>query len=136
MKLSRDRKGLSKNLPRHQIHIDLSDEEKAEKLPKHPLAKVIASAGLLFFIIVSKYCDGLPLYRLENILKHYGGEISRTSITILVIKLALQLQPLIKLILYCPEKNRKTLCRRARHNVTHLDRKISTTTTTQQTVTK
>ena len=91
------RKGLSKSLPRHQIHIDLSDEEKVEaidtfysvvkeeldiepakarvieylqekavfveqgarqikaaKLPKHPLPKVIASVGLLSFIIVFK----------------------------------------------------------------------------------
>ncbi|MCK5894750.1 MAG: transposase [Endozoicomonadaceae bacterium] len=53
---------------------------KAAKLPTHPLPKIIASVELLSFIIVSKYCDGLPLYRLENILKRYGREISRTSI--------------------------------------------------------
>ncbi|MCK5893918.1 MAG: hypothetical protein KAG53_05810 [Endozoicomonadaceae bacterium] len=90
--IKRGRKGLSKNLPRHQIHIDLSDEEKAgaidtfysvvkeeldiepakarvieylqekaifvekgtrqikrEKLPKHPLAKVLDCSSLLSF---------------------------------------------------------------------------------------
>jgi len=135
------RKGLSKSLPRHQVHIDLSDEEKAgaldtfytvvkeeldiepakarvieylqEKavfvdgdkrsiksatLPKHPLGKCIASASLLAFVIVSKYCDGLPLYRLENILKRYGGEITRTSMANWVIRLSLQIQPLINLM--------------------------------------
>jgi len=135
------RKGLSKTLPRHQVHINLSEEEKAgavdtfysvvkeeldiepakarvieylqekavfiedgqrqikaAEMPKHPLPKVIASIGLLAFIVVSKYADGLPLYRLESILKRYGGEISRTSMANWVIKLALQLQPLINLM--------------------------------------
>lgn len=71
---------------------------KAAELPKHPLPKTIASVGLLAYVIVSKYCDGLPLYRLENIIKRYGGEISRTSMANWVIKLALQLQPLINLM--------------------------------------
>ncbi|WP_218943635.1 IS66 family transposase [Exilibacterium tricleocarpae] len=135
------RKGLSKNLPRDQVHINLSEEEKAgaidtfftlvkeeldiepakarvieylqEKavfveqgsrqvkaaaLPKHPLPKIVASIGLLAFVVVSKYADGLPLYRLEKILQRYGGEISRTSMANWVIKLALQLQPLINLM--------------------------------------
>ncbi len=135
------RKGLSKSLPRHQVHLNLSDAEKAgaidtfysvvkeeldiepakarvveylqEKavfadaegrhikaaaLPKHPLPKVIASVGLLAYVIVSKYADGLPLHRLETILKRYGGDISRTSMANWVIKLSLQLQPLINLL--------------------------------------
>lgn len=135
------RKGLSKSLPRHQVHLDLSDEEKvgaidtfytvvkeeldiepakarvieylqekavfaegdkrsikAATLPRHPLGKCIASASLLAFVIVSKYCDGLPLYRLENILKRYGGEITRTSMANWVIRLSLQVQPLINLM--------------------------------------
>lgn len=135
------RKGLSKSLPRHQVHLNLSDEEKAgaidtfysvvkeeldiepakarvieylqEKavfveqnerrinaatLPRHPLPKVVASVGLLAYVIVSKYADGLPLHRLETILKRYGGDISRTSLANWVIKLSLQLQPLINLM--------------------------------------
>ena len=71
---------------------------KSATLPKHPLPKVIASVGLLAFVLVSKYCDGLPLYRLESILKRYGGDVSRTSMASWVIKLALQLQPLINLM--------------------------------------
>ena len=136
----RGRKGLSKNIPRHQVHINLSEEEKAgavdtfysfskeeldivpakvrvieylqEKavfvdegtrhikaatLPKHPLNKCIASISLLAYIIVSKYCDGLPLYGLEAILKRYGGDITRTSMANWAIRLAVELQPLINL---------------------------------------
>lgn len=140
-KKKKGRKGLSKDLPRHQIHLNLSEEEKAgaidtfytvvkeeldivpakarvieylqEKavfierkqryiktapLPKHPLNKCIASVSLLAFVIVSKYADGLPLYRLEGILKRYGGDITRTSMANWVIRLSVQLQPLINLI--------------------------------------
>ena len=71
---------------------------KAAELPRHPLGKSIASISLLAFIIVSKYCDGLPLYRLEKILKRYGGDITRTSMANWVIRLSLQLQPLINLM--------------------------------------
>jgi len=140
-KKSGGRKGLSKSLPREQLHINLTDEEKAgaidtfytlvkeeldiqpakvrviehlqEKavfaeegqrsiksaaLPKHPLFKCIASVGLLAYIIVAKYCDALPLYRLEKILARYGGEISRTSMASWMIRLSVQLQPLVNLM--------------------------------------
>lgn len=71
---------------------------KAAALPKHPLGKTIASVGLLAYIIISKFCDGLPLYRLESILKRYGGDISRTSMANWVIKLSLEFQPLLNLL--------------------------------------
>lgn len=135
------RKGLSKSIPRHQVHLNLTEEEKAgavntfytvvkeeldivpakvrvieylqEKavfveegtrqikaatLHKHPLNKCIASISLLVYVIISKYCDGLPLYGLEAILKRHGGEITRTSMANWVIRLALELQPLINLM--------------------------------------
>jgi transposase len=143
----RGRKGLSKSLPRHQVHINLSEEEKAgavdtfytvvkeelditpakarvieylqekavfidtdvdtntqssrrlveAKRPKHPLNKCIASISLLAYIVISKYCDGLSLYGLENIIKRYGGDITRTSMANWMIRLALELQPLVNL---------------------------------------
>ena len=135
------RRPLSKNLPRLQVHLDLSEEEKAgaidtfytlvkeeldiipaqvrvleylqEKavfaeagqrrvvaatLPRHPIPKSMASVGLLAFVIVAKYMDGLPLYRLEGILKRYGGEVTRTTLANWLIRLSLQLQPLINLM--------------------------------------
>jgi len=137
----RGRKGLSENIPREQIYIDLSDDEKSgaidtfyskvreeldiipakvrvleylqEKavfiedgkrhikaaiLPKHPIAKTMASIGLLAHIIVSKYMDGLPLYRQEGILKRFGGDVTRTSMANWIIRLALQCQPLVHIL--------------------------------------
>ena len=66
--------------------------------PKHPLAGSIGSIGLLAYIIVAKYCDGLPLYRLENILQRYGGSITRTTMANWMMRLSDELQPLINLM--------------------------------------
>ena len=71
---------------------------KAATLPQHPIAKSMASIGLLAYIIIAKYADGLPLYRLESILKRYGGEVTRTSMANWIIRLARQCQPLIHLL--------------------------------------
>ncbi|MDH3993566.1 MAG: IS66 family transposase [Gammaproteobacteria bacterium] len=71
---------------------------KAARMPRHPIPKSLASVGLLAFVIVSKYQDGLPLYRLEGILKRYGGEVSRTTLANWMIRLSVQLQPLINLM--------------------------------------
>ena len=68
------------------------------KRPVHPLGKSIASIGLLAYVIVSKYADALPLYRLENILKRYGGSISRTTMANWIIRLDSILMPLINLL--------------------------------------
>jgi len=135
------RKPFSDKLPREQIFLDLSEEEKAgaietfyskvkeeldiipakvrileymqEKaifveqeqrqiktaaLPRHPLGKAMGSISLMCFVIISKYADGLPLYRLENILSRYGGDISRATLANWVIALAKQLQPLMNLM--------------------------------------
>jgi transposase len=68
------------------------------KRPVHPLGKSIASVALLAYVIVSKYADALPLYRLENILKRYGGSISRTTMANWIIRLNTVLMPLINLL--------------------------------------
>ncbi len=139
------RKPFADNLPREQIFIRLSDEEKAgavttfftkvkeeldiipaqvrvletmqEKavflelvqdemkrrivaaaLPKHPVPGAMGSIELMAYVLICKYCDGLPLYRLENILARYGGDLSRATLANWVIALARPLQPLINLI--------------------------------------
>ena len=69
----------------------------ATKAP-HPLGKAIASVSLLVYIIISKYADGLPLYRLEGILKRYGGDITRTTMANWLIRLSMQLQPVVNLL--------------------------------------
>jgi len=146
-KLKTGRKPFAKHLPREQIFIRLSDEEKigavstfftkvkeeldiipaqvrileylqekavflepaedqietqrriiAATLPKHPVPGARGSVELICFILICKYADGLPLYRLENILARYGGELSRATLANWMIRLARPLQPLINLI--------------------------------------
>jgi len=135
------RKGLSDKLPRVQVLLKLSDEEKkgavntffskikeeldivpakirvleymqekavfsvhgkqvikAAEQPVHPLGKSIASVSLLAYIIIAKYCDALPLYRLESILKRYGDSITRTSMANWIIRLFDRFLPLINLM--------------------------------------
>jgi transposase len=50
----------------------------AEK-PLSPIEKGLAAPGLLAYVIVSKYADHLPLYRLEKILDRHGIQISRST---------------------------------------------------------
>ena len=71
---------------------------KAAVMPKHPLPKSMGSIHLMAHVIISKYADGLPLYRMEGILSRYGGDITRATMANWVIKLAHQLQPLINLM--------------------------------------
>jgi transposase len=71
---------------------------KAAVLPKHPFPKAMGSINLMAYVIIAKYADGLPLYRLEGILQRYGGEMSRATLANWMIKLATQLQPLINLL--------------------------------------
>ncbi len=75
-----------------------SDLIIAAKRPTHPLGKCIATTSLLAYIIVSKYADGLPLYRLEQMLKRLGHDLSRTSMAHWVIRLDDVFKPLINLI--------------------------------------
>ncbi len=71
---------------------------KAAAQPAHPLGKSIASVSLLAYIIVAKYCDALPLYRLEKILSRYGGSITRTSMANWIMRLFDAFMPLINLM--------------------------------------
>jgi transposase len=48
-------------------------------MPPRPIDKGIAGPGLLSYIIVSKYVDHLPLYRLEQMFKRYNIHINRSS---------------------------------------------------------
>jgi transposase len=66
--------------------------------PVHPLGKCTATTSLLAYIITSKYADGLPLYRLEHMLKRLGHEISRTSMAHWVIRLDDVFKPLVNLM--------------------------------------
>jgi transposase/uncharacterized coiled-coil protein SlyX len=66
--------------------------------PRHPLGKAAVSVAFLAYLIVAKYCDALPLYRLEGNFTRYGGSVTRTTLAQWLIQLSLQLQPLINLM--------------------------------------
>ena len=63
--------------------------------PPHPLGKAIGSVNLLAWLIVAKYSDGMPLYRLEGVLARYGGDITRTTTANWLIRLHGVLEPLL-----------------------------------------
>jgi transposase len=70
----------------------------AAQRPVHSLGKCSVTTSLLAYIIISKYADGLPLYRLEKMLKRLGHEVSRTNMAHWVIRLEDVLKPLIHLM--------------------------------------
>ena len=48
--------------------------------PERPIAKGLASAGLLAHVLVSKYCDHLPLYRQSQIFARQGVTLNRSTL--------------------------------------------------------
>jgi transposase len=65
----------------------------AEK-PLSPIDKGLAGPGLLAYLIVGKYGDHLPLYRLERILERHGLEIARSTMCDWMASCAALLRPL------------------------------------------
>lgn len=63
-------------------------------MPRQPLPGSIATAGTLATVAVSKYADGLPLYRIEKELARVGVELQRTTLASWMIKTAERLSPL------------------------------------------
>src|SRR6202158_2783811 len=48
--------------------------------PERPIAKGLASPGLLAHVLISKYCDHLPLYRQSQIFARHGVDIDRSTL--------------------------------------------------------
>lgn len=65
----------------------------AEK-PMAPIPGGKAGPGLLAFIIVSKFLDGLPLYRIQKILHREGEWIPRSTLSDWAVSAAFTLEPL------------------------------------------
>lgn len=65
----------------------------AEK-PVAPIPGSYAAPGLLSFVIVSKFLDGLPLYRIRKILQRDGAAIPRSTLSDWVLSAAFTLEPL------------------------------------------
>lgn len=67
-------------------------------IPPRIIPGSIASSGLLSYILVSKFCDALPFYRMERIFKRLDIEISRSNMSNWAIKAASACEPLIELM--------------------------------------
>jgi transposase len=68
-------------------------------LPPQPLPKSNASPDFLAMLLVTKFVDGLPLYRFESILERHGAIVPRQTLARWVIGASNVLQPLYNLIL-------------------------------------
>jgi transposase len=67
-------------------------------LPPEPIPRGVCAAGLLAHLIVSKYVDHLPLYRLESIFGRLGWDVTRSTLCDQVMKCAGVLKPLYDLM--------------------------------------
>jgi transposase len=67
-------------------------------LPPEPIPRGTAAAGLLAHLIVSKYCDHLPLYRQESILGRLGWDVTRSTLCDQMMACAGVLGPLYQLM--------------------------------------
>lgn len=63
-------------------------------VPPEPIPRGIAAPGLLSYLIVSKYVDHLPLYRLESIFARLGWNVARSTLCDLTMRCGHVLTPL------------------------------------------
>ena len=66
-------------------------------VPPKPVPGGIAGPGLVAYVLVSKFADHLPLYRLEDILTRHGVFLSRSTLCDWVQNAAAVLRPLAEL---------------------------------------
>jgi transposase len=67
-------------------------------LPPEPIPRSTAGAGLLAHVLVSKWFDHLPLYRLEGILARLGWDVARSTLCDQMMRCAALLTPLYDLM--------------------------------------
>jgi len=67
-------------------------------LPPQPIPKSLASPTLLAHVAVSKYADGLPLYRQEAMFRRLGIDLPRASLANWMVKIGELVQPLVNLL--------------------------------------
>jgi len=73
-------------------------EVKTAPLPPQPIPKSNASAGLLAYIITSKFLDALPLYRQSKQFKRIGVDLSRSTLAFWMIRCGELIQALCNLM--------------------------------------
>ena len=67
-------------------------------LPSQPIPKSNATPGTLTYLIIAKYLEGMPLYRLERQLARYGMPVPRATLASWMIQCGQLVQPLINLM--------------------------------------
>ena len=67
--------------------------QTAEK-PLSPIEKGLAAPGLLAYLIVSRFCDHMPYYRMERMLQRHGIDLARSTQCDLAAQAAQALLPL------------------------------------------
>ncbi len=78
----------------------LSDDESVKIAPVPPqiIPKGIATAGLLAYVLVGKFCDALPFYRQEKQFARLGIDIPRQTMCNWAMKAAEACQPILSLL--------------------------------------
>jgi transposase len=84
-------------------HCEGSSDEQAAPVKIAPavpqlIPKSLASPGLVSFILTSKFCDALPLYRQEQIFQRLGVEISRQDMANWTLAVSRRVSPLLQLL--------------------------------------
>jgi len=77
---------------------DCEGNIKTAPRPAQPIPKSNASPGTLAYVAISKYADGLPLYRQEQRLKRIGVELPRSTLASWMVKAGLMVHPIINLM--------------------------------------
>lgn len=67
--------------PKYRLKADRSAAPVMARAPKRIMEGSYASAGLISWVLVSKYWDHLPLYRQEKMLERWGAKIPRQSMS-------------------------------------------------------
>ena len=80
--------------PKYASRKDPDQGVKTAPLPDAIIDRCPADESLLAFILVAKFCDHLPLYRLVQILKRENIQISRQTLSKWVLTLGAGLEPL------------------------------------------
>ena len=83
-------------LPKYACH-KCRDGVASPPVPPKPIPGGIAGPGLVAYVLVGKFADHLPLYRLEDILTRHGVHLSRSTLCDWVRNAADLLGPLAQL---------------------------------------
>ena len=71
---------------------------RTASMPPQPIPKSLASPTLLAHVCVSKYADGLPLYRQEEMFRRIGIDLPRATLAHWMVRIGELVQPLVNLL--------------------------------------